>query len=438
MIDFIHFDQARIQCIESVRQLCEAENAISRAVLIDDLFGKIRLVLWFTDGASEEVKNRIDNRLRESGGDFWSGEIWVAEGNSSELAVYNTALEESREVSPKLRVADRHRSKGSWLTSASGPIWADPDPPVLSFYSFKGGVGRTTALAAFAIRRARAGERVVVLDLDFEAPGAGVLLDPGEGIPGASWGVLDYLVERPLLNRNLPLRDYYHACARENVTGSGEILVFPAARLDDSFLPKSSRVDLEPSAGATDHPLVHLLRQVREELAPDWLLLDCRAGISEAAGLVVNGLTHLNVLFGTTSEQSWQGLQMVLTYAGAERIRSGRSQIECLLVQAMAPEESSTREFARIDFLARSDEEFSARYYAEDPQDPDDDQYWYVRDRESEFAPHVPVVIPYMAKLAFVRGIDAIADELVGDSAYRDFFARIEARFRPSIEEEEG
>jgi hypothetical protein len=433
----IHFDQAREGCIDSLRQLCEVENAISRAVLIDDLFGKIRLVLWFADGASEEIKDRIDHRLRESGGDFWSGEIWIAEGNSSELAVYNTAWEESREVSAKLRVADRHRSKGSWLTPASDPIWADPNPPVLSFYSFKGGVGRTTALAAFAIRRARAGERVVVLDLDFEAPGAGVLLDPGEGIPGAQWGVLDYLVERPLLGKDLPLRDYYHACARESVTGSGEILVFPAARLNDGFLPKLSRVDLEPALRAADHALVQLLRQIREELRPNWVLLDCRAGISEAAGLIVNGLAHLNVLFGTASEQSWQGLQMVLTHAGAERIQSGLPQLEILLVHAMAPEEPNTRELARADFLARSDEEFSARYYAEDPQDPDDDQYWYIRDRESEFAPHVPIVIPYMAKLSFVRGIDGVADELVGDSAYQDFFARIEARFQPSTEEEE-
>ena len=48
-----------------------------------------------------------------------------------------------------------------------------------------GGVGRSTALAAFAIQRARLGERVAVVDLDLDAPGIGalpkwpMLIEPG-------------------------------------------------------------------------------------------------------------------------------------------------------------------------------------------------------------------------------------------------------------------
>jgi len=43
--------------------------------------------------------------------------------------------------------------------------------PVLTFYSYKGGVGRTTLLACFALQLAKKGKKVIIIDCDFEAPG---------------------------------------------------------------------------------------------------------------------------------------------------------------------------------------------------------------------------------------------------------------------------
>ncbi len=42
---------------------------------------------------------------------------------------------------------------------------------VVTFYSFKGGVGRTQALADVAVLLARYGHRVLMVDWDLEAPG---------------------------------------------------------------------------------------------------------------------------------------------------------------------------------------------------------------------------------------------------------------------------
>jgi hypothetical protein len=426
----IHFDQARQQCIESLRKFCDSEAAIQRAVLIDDLFGKIRAVVWLAADAPVQLPERIKAELSASGEAFWSGDLWTPTGERDpDHAVYEGAWEQGVEISTKLRRADRHRSRGFWLNPPSEPAWPRPTPPVIAFYSFKGGVGRTTALASFAIQRARAGERVVVLDLDIEAPGVGTLLDPGEGISGASWGVLDYLLERPVLQKALDLRDYYHACAREAVTGRGEILVVPAGRTDNDFLGKLSRVDLEPPVASQKHPLLLLLEQLREDLQPQWILLDCRAGISEAAGFVLSGLPHLNVLFGTTSEQSWLGLGLILERLGADRVRRDLPQLECLLVHAMVPEEPTTRSRAEADFLSRSADEFTDRYYASNPSDPEEDSYWYVRDMESEFAPHLPAALPYKAKLAFLKNIDDVADDLADDPDYQALAERIASRF---------
>ncbi|MCK7501030.1 MAG: hypothetical protein MZW92_70985 [Comamonadaceae bacterium] len=42
---------------------------------------------------------------------------------------------------------------------------------MVTFYSYKGGVGRTLACANFGLYAAKIGLRVVLADMDFEAPG---------------------------------------------------------------------------------------------------------------------------------------------------------------------------------------------------------------------------------------------------------------------------
>ena len=42
---------------------------------------------------------------------------------------------------------------------------------VTTFYSFKGGVGRTMALVNVAVELAQRGRRVLAVDFDLEAPG---------------------------------------------------------------------------------------------------------------------------------------------------------------------------------------------------------------------------------------------------------------------------
>src|SRR5882724_4879233 len=54
---------------------------------------------------------------------------------------------------------------------APSPSAHPPRGEVITFYSYKGGVGRSMALANVATLLAQAQKRVVVLDFDFEAPG---------------------------------------------------------------------------------------------------------------------------------------------------------------------------------------------------------------------------------------------------------------------------
>ncbi len=434
-----HLDEAKRAAVEALRAVLAAEPEIEKAVLIDDLFGRIRVVVWAPAEASG-LREKLDGALRAAAGPFWSGDVWMAGGKTlspADAMVYEKAWAESGPITPgekRLHVGERRRNRSAWFRKIEPTLWPakgdNAGPPVLTFFSFKGGVGRTTALAAFAIQRAREGERVAVIDMDLDAPGAGTLLAADDQGTVAPWGAIDYLLERPL--DELDLRDYYHACRREPVTGKGEIVVVPAGSLAPTrdYLNKLARVDFEsPEVEGAKPPLYLLLEQVRQELRPHWILLDSRAGLSEPAGLLLGGIAHLQILFGTSSEQSWQGLQVVLERIGASRVREGNTQLECILVQAMVPENAKAAAQAKEAFAARALEEYRAHYYAEDPEDPDEDALWYVRDSEASDSPHVPVPITYQPKLAHFERLDEVADDLANSPEHKALAERIQQRF---------
>jgi cellulose biosynthesis protein BcsQ len=430
-----HLDEARIQATLAMHGILAADTSIERAVLIDDLFGRIRVVLWGAQEGAEDQIRLVSERMEEAAGPFWAKDVWHAAGASEvDRLVYERAWGEATPLGDRLRRADRVRNRTAWLGPIGNPPWQAmgerPGPPIVVFYSFKGGVGRTTALAAFAIQRARMGERVAVLDFDLDAPGIGTVLAADEQGTTAPWGVVDYLLECPV--GGLELRDYYHACRRSAVTGDGEILVVPAGSLDPAreYVGKLARLDFDPPPNQQETaPLALLLTQVKEELNPQWVLVDARAGLSESAGVLLSGVAHLHALFGTSSEQSWLGLRLILERIGATRVRADLPQLECLLVQAMVPDDVETASAAKEAFAERALGEFRDHYYAPDPDDPDEDRLWYVRDSDSSDAPHVPAAVSYQRRLAHYRRVDDVADDLAKWPEYVELVERVAQRF---------
>ena len=90
------------------------------------------------------------------------------------------------------------------------PVSDLPTPlgTIITFYSWKGGVGRTMALANTAVQLARAGRSVLMIDWDLEAPGLDqYFLRPGKleasllhttpaAAPSGLMGLLDAAMQR--------------------------------------------------------------------------------------------------------------------------------------------------------------------------------------------------------------------------------------------------
>lgn len=78
----------------------------------------------------------------------------------------------------KWYILERHLAKQAWTENKIGQqlpwdfekVEKGYKPAIVSFFSFKGGVGRTTTMAATALTLARNGHRVAIVDLDLEAP----------------------------------------------------------------------------------------------------------------------------------------------------------------------------------------------------------------------------------------------------------------------------
>lgn len=427
MTTFAHMGEARRYAIEELAKMLDRETGLEKAVLVHDLFGLMRVIIWLTPDANEQILRDLVSNTLVPCGRFWTGNVWVSSTTtaSPDKRIYDAAWNEGVTLPDhdKLRIDDRTRTRTGWLPRFRVPDWsarrrwstsvaeeaASEGPPVVVFYSFKGGVGRTTALAGFALQRAREGERVLVIDLDLDAPGAGTLLcgDNGE----STLGVVDYMLEAPL--GEVRIKDYTHTCKREKLVGSkgGEILMMPAGRVDENYVTKLSRLNLETRSD--DSPLHILLAQARRELRLDWILIDSRTGLSVSAGLLLDGTAHLHVLFGTNSIQSQLGLTVVLRHLGGERVLRGTPQSKCIIVQAMVVDIVDVEEAARTQFSSWLETALQNHYL--------------VSDAEAASMARC-VTVPYRPRLAFFRSIDDVASDLaVGP--YADLASRIGAHF---------
>ena len=457
----LHYDEARQEAIEAARAFLRSTPQAEKLVLIDDLFGRIRAVLWCCEPqpdapgerSRDDIAMELATALAAAAGPYWpgmeKGGLYTAWSCSpADLQVYDLAWSEGEqdpEERTRLRIADRHRSRGAWLRPNLKPPWEleRGAPPIVVFYSFKGGVGRSTALAAFAIQRARRGERVLVVDADLDAPGVGTLFaaDPTGGT--ARWGLVDYWLERPLCTATgaapgPDLDDFVHFCRRGAVVGDGggEIAVVPAGDLQPAqrgdYLRKLARLDFEPPVPPEPHPLPSLLRELRKEYEPRWILIDARSGLAAAAGLWLGGWAHLHVIVGTSSEQSWRGLSLIVEHLGGGKRRSGPQracvpQRDCVLVQALIPRSGAVSRTAREAFAERARDEFSEFYYRPGSSE-NADRYWTQDDLDSGDAPHVPLPLSYDEALAHYGAIDEVADLLADTREFRALGERIAER----------
>lgn len=203
------------------------------------------------------------------------------------------------------------------------------EPFVTTFYSFKGGVGRSTALAFVANILATQGYRVVMVDFDLEAPGLS-FAHPVE-IPEADvCGVLDYVYQRELTpDEDTPKIEN---CIRQiNIAARGELYLIPAGAYDEGYIHRLADLDIHALYQREKNPIHQLLDDVKKSLEPHIILIDARTGFTEMGAVALFDQADLGVICFSPTKQSYAGLEWVVKAASKQRKYTGIPDLRFLL-----------------------------------------------------------------------------------------------------------
>lgn len=183
----------------------------------------------------------------------------------------------------------------------------------VTFYSYKGGTGRTLALANVAMLLAEMGKRVFVLDWDLEAPGLHYKLLSAERRASMKPGFIDLAYDYFLGDGLNPVMRHVEEIDR----GPGKILLMPAGRplLAEywSRLVKLRWPDrFYEEYGEGFVFVADLKRRIDEECQPDFLLIDARTGVTEVGGVALTLLPDQVVFFFVNNPESKEGTREII------------------------------------------------------------------------------------------------------------------------------
>ena len=215
----------------------------------------------------------------------------------------------------------------------------------ITFYSYKGGTGRSLALANAARYLARLEFKVVALDFDLEAPGLHYKFSSspdGKALP-VQVGVVDYL-HSFIVDGQLPdsLKSF---TVDVTVPGADKPLIqlIPAGRgPSKEYWSKLSRInwhDLFYSKDAKGvRVFLDLKNRIADELKPDFLLIDSRTGITEMGGVATTLLADKVISLVLPSRENLEGARAVLRSLRRSRRESGVGELEIIIALSRLPQ----------------------------------------------------------------------------------------------------
>ncbi len=211
---------------------------------------------------------------------------------------------------------------------------------VYTFYSYKGGVGRSMALANIAELFYQDGQRVLMIDWDLEAPGIErYFFDNSEDVLGNP-GVIDMLIDYKTkmekdTDENIQLEsenlekylfknlEKYLINVYPNSSHGGQIFLLTAGRRSSpNFTDYAKAViafDWQDFYENWEGEIYfELLREQLENIA-DIILIDSRTGVTEMGGVCTYQLADTVVMFCAPNQQNMDGIyDMALNFTSPD------------------------------------------------------------------------------------------------------------------------
>lgn len=240
---------------------------------------------------------------------------------------------------------------------------------VVTFYSYQGGAGRTTALVNVAADLVMRGRKVLLVDFDLAKP---ALSGFGPLRSDASHpGVVEFIAEYLHLNQPPALEEYVYQATIEEGTDR-HVWVMPAGRRDDNYWEALARLDWQDLYAVREGFLFleDLKAQWREKLQVDYVLIDAASGITDTTGVCTRQLPD-DVLFLVVPDQDdLGGVERVMKEVFVESVAEGPRRIDIHLVTSKVPDLNGEEASGRFSLLEPENIDVMFELTAELPYDP--------------------------------------------------------------------
>ena len=227
----------------------------------------------------------------------------------------------------------------------------------VTFYSFKGGVGRSMALINTAGNLAGRGFRVLVIDLDLEAPGLSYLNPDESAVPFPNpsqkelfvqSGFVDLLTDAKEKGENsdlfsLSLRElsekYTRAYAIPNELcdfPGGALHIMPAGKFDGQYAKRFDVLNLHDLyQKGLGEPLIRAFKKkFSEGNIYDYVLIDSRTGFSDEAGICTRDLADYLMILSGLNRQNIEG---TCDFLRALRATKGENETNFTIILSPVP-----------------------------------------------------------------------------------------------------
>ena len=182
---------------------------------------------------------------------------------------------------------------------------------IITFYSYKGGVGRSMALANIAFELARRNKKVLIVDWDLEAPGIERYFNNFE-IENKSEGLLQLLMSYKK-DKNI---DYKKFLWKINISIQYSISLLHSGRENDPAKYSLSLQNFNWNIFFSDSKGGEYLEILRKQWNKDFdfVLIDSRTGLSDSSGICTILMPDILIPMFTANYQSLFGVSDIVKY----------------------------------------------------------------------------------------------------------------------------